>query len=152
MKIEAASVEDYIAKAPEERREALSRMRDILRQHLPEGFSEELSYGMPGYVVPHRLYEPGYHCDPTLPLPFVSFASQKNFVALYHMGLYASPEIMAWFTESWDAEKFGKLDMGKSCIRFKKMDKIPWDLIGELATRMTPDDWIARYESAFRKP
>jgi hypothetical protein len=82
----------------------------------------------------------------------VSFANQKNFVALYHMGLYASPEDMAWFTESWDAGRFGKLDMGKSCIRFKNMDKIPWALIGELATRMTPEDWISRYESAFKKP
>ena len=151
MQIEAKSVDEYVNKAPEERQGALRRMREVLRGNLPEGFSEELSYGMPGYVVPHSLYEPGYHCDPGLPLPFVSFANQKNFVALYHMGLYASPEDMAWFTESWDAERFGKLDMGKSCIRFKKMDRIPWDLIGELATRMTPDGWIARYESAFRK-
>ena len=152
MKIEAASVEDYIAKAPEERREALSRMRDILRENLPEGFSEELSYGMPGYVVPHRVYEPGYHCDPRLPLPFVSFANQKNFIALYHMGLYTSPKDMAWFEGAWDSDRFGKLDMGKSCIRFKKMDQIPWELIGQLAKRMTPMDWIARYESEFRKP
>jgi len=151
MKIEATSVDEYVSKAPEERQDALRRMREVLRENLPKGFSEELSYGMPGYVVPHSLYEPGYHCDPRLPLPFVSFANQKNFVALYHMGLYASPEDMVWFMDSWDAERFGKLDMGKSCIRFKKMDKIPWDLIGELATRMTPDDWIARYESAFRK-
>ena len=151
MKIEAKSVDEYVSNAPEERQDALRRMREVLRDNLPKGFSEELSYGMPGYVVPHSLYEPGYHCDPRLPLPFVSFANQKNFVALYHMGLYASPEDMVWFMDSWDAERFGKLDMGKSCIRFKKMDKIPWDLIGELATRMTPDDWIARYESAFRK-
>ena len=151
MKIEANSVEDYLNNAPNERQEALRRMREVLRDNLPQGFSEELSYGMPGYVVPHSTYEPGYHCDPRLPLPFVSFANQKNFVALYHMGLYASPDDMAWFTESWDAGRFGKLDMGKSCIRFKKMDKIPWDLIGELATRMTPQDWIARYEFAFKK-
>ena len=151
MKIEANSVDEYIAKSPEERRDTLLRLRHVLLDHLPKGFVEELSYGMPGYVVPHTLYSPGYHCDPRLPLPFVSFASQKNFVALYHMGLYASPEDMEWFMSNWDASAYGKLDMGKSCIRFKKMDRIPWDLIEELATRMTPQDWIARYESAFQK-
>ena len=151
MKIEANSVDEYIAKAPEERRDTLLRLRHVLLDHLPKGFVEELSYGMPGYVVPHTLYSPGYHCDPRLPLPFVSFASQKNFIALYHMGLYASPGDTEWFTSNWDASTYGKLDMGKSCIRFKKMDRIPWELIAELATRMTPQDWIARYESAFQK-
>ena len=150
MKIEATSVDEYVSKAPEERQDALRRMREVLRENLPKGFSEELSYGMPGYVVPHSLYEPGYHCDPRLPLPFVSFANQKNFVALYHMGLYASPDDMAWFTESWDAGRFGKLDMGKSCMRFKRMDRIPYELIGELVSKMTPEAWIERYESAFK--
>ena len=152
MKIAANNVDEYIAAAPAERQEALRRMRDLLRKHLPKGFEERLGYGMPAFVVPHELYPAGYHCDPSLPLPFVSFANQKNFVALYHMGLYASPEDMAWFKASWDAQTHGKLDMGKSCIRFKNMAKIPWALLEQLATRMTPQDWVARYESAFKSP
>ena len=152
MKIAANNVDEYIAAAPAERQEALRRMRDLLRKHLPKGFEERLGYGMPAFVVPHELYPAGYHCEPSLPLPFVSFANQKNFVALYHMGLYASPEDMAWFKASWDAKAHGKLDMGKSCIRFKNMAKIPWALLEQLATRMTPQDWVARYESAFKSP
>ena len=92
-----------------------------------------------------------FQCDPNLPLPFVSFASQKNFIALYHMGLYANEEHMAWFKASWDPAQWGKLDMGKSCIRFKNMDKIPWDLLSELATKITPKAWISHYEGAFLK-
>ena len=150
MKIAANTVDEYIEAAPEERQEALRRMLALLREYLPEGFEERLGYGMPAFVVPHHVYPAGYHCDPSLPLPFVSFANQKNFVALYHMGLSASPDDMAWFKESWDAGAYGKLDMGKSCIRFKSMAKIPWALLEQLASRMTPADWIARYESAFK--
>lgn len=151
MRIEASSVEDYLSKAPEDRQDALRRMRQILSDNLPSGFEERLSYGMPGYVVPHSVYPAGYHCNPALPLPFVSFANQKNFIALYHMGLYASEEDMAWFKARWDAKASGKLDMGKSCIRFKNPSKIPWALLEDLAQRVTPEQWIARYESAFVK-
>ena len=151
MKIEASSVDEYLQKVPAERQEPMARLRALLGSNLPEGFEEVLSYGMPGYVVPHALYPKGYHCDHTLPLPFVSFASQKNFIALYHMGLYASEDHMAWFKASWDAAQWGKLDMGKSCIRFKNMDKIPWDLLSELATKITPQAWISQYEAAFLK-
>lgn len=151
MKIAAKSVDEYLDKAPGDRQEALHRLRNLLRDHLPEGFLECLSYGMPGHVVPHSLYPTGYHCDPTLPLPFVSFANQKNFIALYHMGLYASPEDMAWFQGQWNPSEHGKLDMGKSCIRFKNPAKIPWALLEELAQRITPEAWIDRYESAFVK-
>ena len=126
MKIEASTVDGYLQKVPAERQEPMARLRALLRSNLPEGFEEVLSYGMPGFVVPHALYPKGYHCDPTLPLPFVSFASQKNFIALYHMG--------------------------KSCIRFKDMDKIPWDLLSELTTKITPQAWISQYEAAFLKP
>jgi uncharacterized protein YdhG (YjbR/CyaY superfamily) len=152
MKIDASTVEGYLQKVPAERQAPMARLRALLRSNLPEGFEEVLSYGMPGFVVPHSLYPKGYHCDPTLPLPFVSFASQKNFIALYHMGLYANEEHMAWFKASWDADQWGKLDMGKSCIRFKNMDKIPWDLLSELATKITPQAWISQYEAAFLKP
>lgn len=152
MKIEASTVDGYLQKVPAERQAPMARLRALLHSNLPEGFEEVLSYGMPGFVVPHALYPKGYHCDPTLPLPFVSFASQKNFIALYHMGLYANEEHMAWFKASWDAAQWGKLDMGKSCIRFKNMDKIPWDLLSELATKITPQAWISQYEAAFLKP
>ena len=152
MKIEASTVEEYLQKVPAERQEPMARLRALLRSNLPEGFEEVLSYGMPGFVVPHDVYPKGYHCDPILPLPFVSFASQKNFIALYHMGLYANEDHMAWFKASWDADQWGKLDMGKSCIRFKNMDKIPWDLLSELATKITPQAWISQYEAAFLKP
>lgn len=151
MKIEASTVDEYLQKVPAERQEPMARLRALLRSNLPEGFEEVLSYNMPGYVVSHALYPKGYHCDPSLPLPFVSFASQKNFIALYHMGLYANEDHMAWFKASWDAAQWGKLDMGKSCIRFKKMDKIPWDLLSELATKITPQAWISQYEAAFLK-
>ena len=151
MKIEASTVEEYLQKVASKRQEPMERLRALLRSNLPEGFEEVLSYGMPAFVVPHALYPKGYHCDPSLPLPFVSFASQKKFIALYHMGLYANDEHMAWFKASWDAAQWGKLDMGKSCIRFKNMDKIPWDLLSELATKITPQAWISQYEAAFLK-
>ena len=150
MRIAAHTVDEYIEAAPVERQEALRRMLALLREHLLAGFEERLGYGMPAFVVPHYLYPAGYHCDPSLPLPFVSFANQKNFVALYHMGLYASPEDLAWFKSSWDAKAHGKLDMGKSCIRFKNTANIPWTLLEQLSSRMTPADWIVRYESAFK--
>lgn len=116
MKIAAKSVDEYLAKAREDRQEALHRLRNLLRDHLPEGFSECLSYGIPGHVVPHSLYPPGYHCDHTLPLPFVSFANQKNSIALYHMGLYASPEDMAWFQGKWNLPSTANWTWGKAAF------------------------------------
>jgi hypothetical protein len=114
------------------------------------GFEERMSYGMIGYVVPKSLYPAGYHCDPKLPLPFVNIASQKNFIALYHMGIYTNPELLQWFQSEYAQQCKYKLDMGKSCVRFKRMDDIPFDLIAELMGKMTPEDWINRYESAFK--
>ncbi len=151
MKYEANSVDDYIAQLPEERKVVLEKMRAIILENLPEGFSERLGYGMPAYVVPHEIYPAGYHCDTKLPLPFMNIASQKNFVALYHMGIYANPELMEWFVTEYPKHCKRKLDMGKSCIRFKKMDDIPYDLIAELATKMSPQDWIDLYEANVKK-
>ena len=108
-----------------------------------------MSYGMLGWVVPHSLYPAGYHCSPELPLPFLNLASQKNFIALYHMGIYADDKLLAWFQEAYAQAIPTKLDMGKSCIRFKRMDRIPFDLIGELASKMSPSDWIGMYEKSF---
>jgi uncharacterized protein YdhG (YjbR/CyaY superfamily) len=142
----AHSVEDYIAQLPEDRQEVIQKLRKLFQKKLPKGFQECISYGMIGYVVPHTLYPKGYHCDPKLPLPFLSIASQKNFIALYHMGIYADSRILDWFTSEFPKHSKAKLDMGKSCIRFKKMDQIPYDLIGELATKFTPEQWVDCYE------
>lgn len=146
MKIEANNPIDYISKLPEERREAMSRLRQTILDNLPKGFEETMSYGMIGYVVPHSIYPDGYHCTPELPLPFMSIASQKNFVALYHMGIYADKELYDWFVAEYPKHVKTKLDMGKSCIRFKKMETIPYELIAELCTRMTVKQWIELYE------
>ena len=145
------SVEAYFDALPEDRKVPMMKLRDAILKSLPKGFQEQMSYGMVGYVVPHSLYPKGYHCSPELPLPFLSIASQKNFIAVYHMGIYAKPELLNWFTDEYAKRVKGKLDMGKSCVRFKKPENIPFDLISELASKMTPQDWITTYESAFNK-
>lgn len=134
----------------QEYRDAIVRLRNLIIEHLPSGFSEEISYGMIGYVVPHTAYPSGYHCNPKLPLPFLSIAAQKNFVALYHMGIYADPDLLSWFTAQWPHHSKSKLDMGKSCIRFKKPDAIPYELIGQLLEKMTVSQWIGLYESQLK--
>lgn len=151
MKIKAKDIEEYIQNIPEERKEVFTKLMDVIRTNIPEGFSEELGYGMPAWVVPHSLYPKGYHCSTELPLPFVSIASQKNFIALYHMGIYATPELLHWFVGEYPKHCLRKLDMGKSCIRFKNIDDIPFELIGELMQKMTTKDWVNKYESVFHK-
>ena len=147
----ATTVKEYIDGLPEDRKEAINQLRTVLQKKLPKGFQEEMSYGMIGYVVPHTLYPAGYHCNPKLPLPFMNIASQKNFIAVYHMGIYADPKLMDWFLAEFPKHSKSKLDMGKSCIRFKKTEQIPFELIGELAAKMMPQDWITLYESAFNR-
>ncbi|WP_109851260.1 DUF1801 domain-containing protein [Aquimarina sp. AU58] len=147
MQYKAKTPDEYIEAIPEERKEAMSMLRKVIKDNLPKGFSEEISYGMIGYVVPHSLYPDGYHCDPKLPLPFMNIASQKNFIAVYHSGIYANPELMNWFVGEYPKYVKTKLDMGKSCIRFKKIDQIPIKLIAELSSKMTPQEWITMYES-----
>lgn len=143
--------DDYIASLGEDRRMPVARLRAAFRDHLPTGFDEAISYGMIGYVVPRTLYPAGYHCDPTLPLPFVQIASQKSNISVYHMGLYAMPEELAWFQEAWAATGAGKLDMGKSCIRLRKPEAIPFELFEELAARVTPARWIEVYEATLKR-
>ena len=150
MKSEATSPEAYIAELAPDRAEAITRLRATINASLPAGFEEGMSYGMIGWYVPHGLYPAGYHCTPELPLPFLSIASQKNFVAVYHMGIYTDPELLAWFQAAYAAAVPTKLDMGKSCMRFKRVDRIPYELIGELVSKMSPQDWIERYEAAFK--
>jgi hypothetical protein len=143
--------QDYIDALPDDRKQAILAIREALLVNLPKGYEEAMSYGMLGYVVPHSIYPKGYHCAPKLPLPFISLASQKNFIALYHMGLYANPSLMEWFTSEYPKHSKSKLDMGKSCMRFKKIADIPVALIGELASKMTVEEWISVYEKAFRQ-
>lgn len=147
----AEDPEKYLNSLPEERRTAVKKLREVLLKNLPEGFEEGMGYGMLSYHVPHSLYPAGYHVDPSLPLPFINLASQKNYVALYHMGLYSKPELLEWFTNEYPKHSKRKLDMGKSCIRFKKMEDIPYELIAELATKLTPEEWISIYESVRKK-
>ena len=151
MKIEANSVEEYLNNVPDERKSAFRKLYEAVSHHLPPGFQEELSYGIIGWNIPLETYPAGYHCTPNTPLPFINLASQKNFIALYHMGIYANPELLDWFVVEFPKHSNQKLDMGKSCIRFKKMDQIPFDLIGELMQKISVPDWIDCYESKFSK-
>lgn len=150
MNYKADSPEDYISQLPVERQEAVAKIRETVLNNLPKGFKEQMSYGMLGFVVPHAIYPDGYHCDPKLPLPFINIASQKNFVALYHSGIYAKPELYDWFVSEYPKHVQTKLDMGKSCIRFKKMDTIPYQLIAELCKMITVTEWINIYETAIK--
>lgn len=148
MQSTAKSPLDYLDTLPEERKAAMIKLRKTIVENLPKGFEETMTYGMLGWVVPHSTYPKGYHCDPKLPLGFLSIASQKNFIALYHMGIYSDKNLLDWFVAEYPKHVKTKLDMGKSCIRFKKADQIPYELIGQLAQKMTPKDWISAYENA----
>jgi len=147
----ATTVTGYLSALPQDRKDALSELRSVILKNLPKGFEEQISYGMISYVVPHSIYPDGYHCDPNVPLPFISIASQKNFIAVYHMGVYAMPEVLKWFVTEYPRHSKTKLDMGKSCIRFKKPEQIPYKLIGELVKKITVKDWINTYEKNLRK-
>ncbi|MBI1223789.1 MAG: DUF1801 domain-containing protein [Bacteroidetes bacterium] len=146
MQSTASTPAEYLASLSDERRPILTAIREVILKNLPDGFKEGMGYGMLGYVVPHSLYSEGYHCDPKLPLPFISLASQKNYISLYHMGMYEGP-LLNWFKEEWPKHSKKKLDMGKCCIRFKKPEDVPLELIGELVSKMTPHQWIEIYET-----
>ncbi|MGN8039325.1 DUF1801 domain-containing protein [Chitinophaga sp. 22321] len=146
----ANTPEEYIASLPPGRKEVISRLWEVLLQHIPKGFREQMLYGMPGFVVPHTLYPAGYHCDPKLPLPFISIASQKNYVSFYHMGLY-DPALLDWYTGGWKKLSAKKPDIGKGCIRFKNTADIPYELLGGLAAKLTPQQWIQRYEDTMKR-
>ena len=146
MQSKATTPDQYIAELPEDRKAAMTKLRNIIKENLPDGFEEGMAYGMIGYVVPHAIYPDGYHVDPKIPLPFISIASQKNHIAVYHSGVYADPKLLDWFTSEFAKHSARKLNMGKSCIRFSKPEHITYDLIGELATKMTVQEWIDVYE------
>ena len=147
----AKSPDQYYEEVPDDRKAAMNKLRDVIKKNLPRGFKEDIGYGMVGFCVPHSIYPAGYHCNPKDPLPFIGIASQKNFIAVYHMGLYADPGLLKWFTAAHAKASPKKLDMGKSCIRYKKPGDIPFELIGELASKMTPDEWIAIYEKVLKR-
>ena len=151
MKIETNTPEEYLDNLPDDRKQAMNQLRKTILDNLPKGFEETLSYGMIGYVVPHSIYPNGYHCNPKLPLPFINIASQKNFIAVYHMGLYSNQKLMNWFVQEYPKHCNTKLDMGKSCIRFKKIDQIPFELIADLSKKVTVKDWIEIYEKSIKK-
>ena len=145
------TVQQYISNIAEDKKEAFIKLQQTIKDNLPAGFEERIIYNMVGYVVPFETYPDGYHCDTKLPLPFINIAAQKNFISLYHMGIYAQPELLDWFTTEYPKHAKSKLDIGKSCIRFKKMTDIPFNLIAELMTKMSPDQWIKIYKETFKK-
>ncbi len=147
----ASTVNQYIEQLPTDRKSVMEKLRSVILKNIPKGFKETMSYGMIGYVVPHSIYPAGYHCNSELPLPFMSMASQKNFISLYHMGLYADEKLLTWFKEQYLKTSKSDADVGKSCIRFKKPFDIPYDLIGILSTKMSTADWIKLYEKKYKK-
>lgn len=151
MRSTAATPAQYLQELPEDRQEPVRKLRETVLQNLPEGFEETVGYGMLGYVVPHSIYPAGYHCDTKLPLPFINIASQKNFIAFYHMGIYAQPALLEWFTSEYPKHSPAKLDMGKSCIRFKKPEHIPYELVGQLVRKVSVEDWIKLYETNYKR-
>ncbi len=152
MASKASTIEEYLKEIPTERKEAFLKLREIILKNIPKGYHEEMSYGIIGYVVPHALFPDGYHCNPKLPLSFVSIASQKNFIALHHLGLYGNVTLKDWFVAEYEKNSKGKLDMGKGCIRFKKENEIPFDLIGELLKKLTVNEWVKFYTENIRPP
>lgn len=149
--MKATTIDDYINQLPEDRKTVVEKIRNILKTNLPVGFSEQLSHNMIGFVVPKSVYPNGYHANTDLPLPFINLASQKNYIALYHMGIYANKKLLDWFIKEYPKHCKRKLDMGKSCIRFKDINDIPYQLIEELATKMSVKEWIKIYETAIKR-
>lgn len=151
MQSTAKTPAEYVDSLPDEQKNVIENIRKTVLDNLPEGFEETMGYGMLGYVVPHSIYPSGYHCDPKTPLPFISVASQKNFIAFYHMGIYADETLLNWFVAEYPKHCKTKLDMGKSCIRFKKMNDIPLELLGQLVAKMSVQDWISLYEKNLKR-
>jgi hypothetical protein len=144
------TVIEILTSLPAERAEPFNKLHDVIVKNLPKGFEPAISYGGLGYVVPHSIYPAGYHCKPEEPLPFAGIASQKDSINFYHMGIYADPALLKWFVKEYPKHTALKLDMGKSCVRFKKTDQIPYTLIGELIKKITVKQWITMYEKAIK--
>jgi uncharacterized protein YdhG (YjbR/CyaY superfamily) len=151
VKIKAENIEEYFANIPEERRDSMNKLRATINKNIPKEFSEMLNYGMPGWVVPFSVYPDGYHCNPKLPVPFINIASQKHFIGFYHMGIYAKPELYKWFVNEYPKHCSGKLDIGKSCVRLKNIEEIPYELLAELCTKVSTQEWIDLYEKNYKR-
>jgi uncharacterized protein YdhG (YjbR/CyaY superfamily) len=151
MQSKATTVDEYLSEVPADKQESINKLRKIILKNLPKGFKEVMSYGMIGFCVPHSIYPAGYHCNPKEPLPFAMLASQKNSVNFYHMGIYMEPKLLTWFTDEYAKTGLGKLDMGKSCMRFKKPENIPYKLIGDLMTKLTVEKWIEMFEKKLKR-
>lgn len=147
MKAQGKTVQEILDNVPEDRLEAFNKLHEVIIKNLPEGFEAGISYGGLGYVIPHTRYPAGYHCKPSEPLPFAGIASQKNSINFYHMGMYSDPKLLEWFVTEYPKHSNQKLDMGKSCVRFKKFDEIPFQLIGALMRKMSAAEWIEKYEA-----
>lgn len=146
----AKTVEEYIASLPEDRQIAITKLRNVILENIPEGFEEGMQYGMIGYYVPHSIYPSGYHCDTKQPLPFLSIASQKNSINIYHMGIYMKPELLNWYIGEYPKYIKTKPDMGKSCLRFKKIENLPYELIGNLMKQISVSEYIEVYEKNYK--
>ncbi len=151
MKANGTTVMDILSNIPSERAEHFNQLHDVIVKNLPNGFEAGISYGGLGYVIPHSLYPAGYHCKPIEPLPFAGISSQKNSINFYHMGMYSDPLLFEWFVTEYPKHSKKKLDMGKSCVRFKNPDEIPFKLIAELMRKMSAQEWINLYESKLKK-
>jgi hypothetical protein len=147
----AKTPQEYVDSLPPDRKEAINNIREAILNNLAEGFEEVIGYGMLGYVVPHSIYPKGYHCNPKVPLPFMNLGSQKNYIALHAMCVYNNNKLLDWFVSEYPKHSKAKLDMGKGCIRFKKMDDIPYQLIGELTAKVTVPEWIAICEKVISR-
>ena len=145
------SIKGYINSLASDRKTTITQLINVIEQNIPKGFEKVMNYGMPSFVIPHSIYPNGYHCDTTLPLPFIGVSNQKSSISLHHMGLYADPELLNWFKSEYPKHSNTKLDMGKSCIRFKKFNEIPYELIGILSNKMTVKNWIDIYEQNIKK-
>lgn len=147
MKSDATTVEAYLETLPTDRRAAIEAVRKVILENLDEGYEEGMQYGMIGYYVPHRVYPAGYHCDPKQPLPFATLGSQKGYMSVYLMCVYGHGATRSWFVDAW--KKAGKkLDMGRSCVRFKKLEDLALDVIGEAIRRVPARKYIEFVESA----
>ncbi|MBC1290284.1 DUF1801 domain-containing protein [Listeria booriae] len=144
------TIEEYMEDIAPEQKEAFARLMQVVDENIPAGFTKEIQYGMPSYVVPKTRYPDGYHCDTSLSLPFFAIAAQKRHIAVYHMGLSANEPLLSWFQAEYPNHMTTKLNMGKGCIRFTNPKKIPYELIGELASKVTVDEWIHQYETAIK--
>lgn len=151
MKEHSRDIETVLNQWPEERRVPMRKLIEVTSSNLPDGFEMAAFEKGIHYLVPKSIYPSGYHADPQKPLPFITYLSQSKYIGVYHMGLYAFPELAEWFRKAYSEHAKYKLDMGKSCIRLKRMDDIPFSVFEELFTKITPQQWIEKYEASIKR-